>query len=63
MVGEGDGDAEEDNQGEGGLIVGEDEGEGVHGGVEDDGREKVGAGAVVEPREDDGDEDQENYTD
>jgi len=63
VVGEDDGDGEEDDQGKGGLIVGENEGEGVHGGVEDDGGEKVGVGAVVEPGEENGDGNEEDYTD
>jgi hypothetical protein len=56
-VGEDDGDGEQDDEGEGGLVVGEDEGKGAHPGVEDDCGEKGAAGAVVEPGEDDSDRD------
>ena len=59
-VGEDDDDGEEDYQGKGGRVVGEDEGKGVHGGMEDDHGEKVGAGTVVEPGEDDGHRNEED---
>jgi hypothetical protein len=62
-VGEDDDDGEDDDEGKGGLVVREDEGEGVHGGVEDDHGEEVGTGAVVQPGEDDGDRDQEDHAD
>ena len=63
MVGEDDDDGEQDYQGEGGRVIGEDEGKGVHGGMEDDYGEEVGAGTVVEPGEDDGHGDEEDDAD
>ena len=62
-VGEGDGNGEENDEGQGRRVVGQDEGKSVHGGVKNDHSEEVGAGAVVEPGEDDGDRDEENYAD
>jgi hypothetical protein len=56
-VGADDDDGEQDDESEGGLVIGEDEGKGVHPGVEDDCGEKGAAGAVVEPGEDDSDRD------
>ncbi len=63
MVGEDDGDGEEDDQCEGGLVVREDEWEGVHGSVKDDYRKKVAARAIIEPGEDDSDGNQEDNAD
>lgn len=53
--GEDDEGGAEDDGAEGFGGVGEDEWKGVHGGVEDGNGEKVAAGAVIKPGENDGD--------
>lgn len=60
MVGEDDDDGKKDDEEISPLVVREDRRKSVHGGVEDDCREEVGAGMVVEPGEDDGQRNHEN---
>jgi hypothetical protein len=62
-VGEDDQGGAEDDEAEGFGGVGQDEGEGVHGGVEDGDSEKVAAGAVIKPSEKDGDGQKEDDAD
>ena len=59
-VSEDDDDGEHDDEEISPLVVREDRRKGVHGGVEDDYGEEIGAGTIVEPSEDDGDGDEEN---